>query len=149
VLVPQATCLHGDGSDGLAVRQTGSYSSRRVFLTIRNRWIFLLKNYQTRTLVVLAPILLVYELCQLLLVLKKGWVRDWAGAVRWVWDHRAELAAKRREIQAGRALADRELLRGGPVPFRAELTKGALERLLRRLFDGLAIGYWRVAARWL
>jgi GT2 family glycosyltransferase len=145
--VPEALCLHGDGSDGLSVRAVGTYPSRRAYLLIRNRWLLLLKNYTGRSLLVLSPALLAFELAQLLIAAKKGWLPEWWAALRWLLAHRHEVMAERRRIQAKRKLPDREILRGGAVPFRAELTSSGAERALRRLFDGFAIAYWRVAAR--
>ncbi len=144
--VPDALCLHGDGSDGLSVRAVGNYTRKRAYLLIRNRWLLLLKNYSGRTLFVLAPALLVFEAAQLALATKKGWLAEWWSALRWILAHRREILAERARIQARRRIADRELLRGGPVPFRAELTTSPFERLARRLLDGFAIAYWRVAA---
>lgn len=144
--VPHALCLHGDGSDGLSVRAIGGYSRQRAYLLIRNRWLLLSKNYTFRSLLVLAPALLAFELAQLVIVAKKGWLTEWWSALRWLFAHRAELLAERRRIQAKRRVPDREILRGGAVPFRAELTTSAAERLFRRLFDGFAIAYWRLAA---
>lgn len=144
--VPNALCLHGDGSDGLSVRAVGSYTRRRAYLLIRNRWLLILKNYTARSLLVLAPALLAFELAQLAIAAKKGWLSEWWSALRWVVAHRAAILEERRRIQAKRRVPDRDLLRGGAVPFRAELTTSAAERLARRFFDGFAIAYWRVAA---
>jgi GT2 family glycosyltransferase len=143
--VPEALCLHGDGSDGLSVRAVG-YTKRRAYLLIRNRWLLILKNYTARSLVVLAPAFLVFELGQLAIAAKKGWLPEWWAALRWLVAHRAEVLSERRRIQARRRVGDRELLRGGAVPFRAEISTTGAERLARQLFDGFAIAYWRVAA---
>lgn len=143
--VPDALCLHGDGSDGLSVRAVG-YTKRRAYLLIRNRWMLILKNYTLRSLLVLAPAFLVFELAQLAIAAKKGWLPEWWAAFRWLLGHRGEVLAERRRIQARRRVADRELLRGGAVPFRAEIAASGTERVARKLFDGFAIAYWRVAA---
>jgi GT2 family glycosyltransferase len=135
-----------DHDFGLSLRAVGSYTRRRAYLLIRNRWLLILKNYDARSLLVLAPALLAFELAQLAIAAKKGWLPEWWSALRWIVDHRSEILAERRRIQAKRRLPDRALLRGGAVPFRAELTTSAAERLARRLFDGFAIAYWRVAA---
>jgi GT2 family glycosyltransferase len=47
--VPAAHCLHDEGTEGLSLRQLGKYSSMRVFCIIRNRWLFLLRNYSGKT----------------------------------------------------------------------------------------------------
>ncbi len=142
--VPDAHCFHGEGTEGLALRRTGTYAPRRVFLLVRNRWLLLLKNYSLRSIVTLLPVLLAFEVCQLVIVVKKGWLRPYGEAVAWVWRNRAEVSEKRRRVQGSRKVPDRALLRGGPVPFRQELTTSGVERALRRAFDALAVGYWRM-----
>lgn len=144
--VPEALCLHGDGSDGLSVRAVGTYTKLRAYLVIRNRWMLILKNYTARSLLVLAPAFLVFEIGQLLIAAKKGWLPEWWSAVRWLVEHRSEVLAERRRIQARRRVADRVVLRGGAVPFRAELATTSVERIARQIFDGFAIAYWRLAA---
>ncbi|MDX6749581.1 glycosyltransferase family 2 protein [Geminicoccaceae bacterium 1502E] len=145
--VPGAVVFHGKGTEGMSIRHTGDYSSARVYYLIRNRWLFLLKNYGGRTLLVLAPMLLVYETVQLAMVLKKGWTAEWARAGRWVLGHRRQIAAERRRVQGLRRLPDRTLLENGPVPFRDEMVRGRLERLGRRALDAMATVYWKGAVR--
>ncbi|TAK55111.1 MAG: glycosyltransferase family 2 protein [Gammaproteobacteria bacterium] len=147
IAVPAAQCLHGKGTEGLSMRQLGGYSSRRVFYSIRNRWLFLLKIYTFRTLLVLAPMLVFYEAAQFAVVLKKGWLREWWNSFTWVIRHLPAVVRERRRIQRQRVCPDRDLLTGGALPFRPELTTGAAERLARVVLDRIAVVYWRVARR--
>lgn len=142
--VGDAICLHGLGTPGLSIRLLGGYSPRRVFCLIRNRWQFVLKVYALRTLVLLAPILAVYEVAQLVTVLRKGWLREWGRAAAWIFRHPGTLLRKRREVQRTRRVPDRELLVAGPIPFRAELASGRVERLAKRLLDGVAGVHWKL-----
>ena len=145
--VPEAHVLHGEGQAGLSVRQVGKYTSARVYLTIRNRWLFLIKHYRMRSLVLLAPILLLYECAQLVIVTRKGWIREWARAVGWIVRQFPTLLAKRRVVQATRKLPDRALFSGGPIPFRAELASGRLELAARRVLDFISCRYWQGVRR--
>ena len=145
IAVPAAQCFHGKGTEGLSIRQLGGYSSRRVFYLIRNRWLFLLKTYSLRTLLVLAPMLLFYEAAQFIIVLKKGWLREWWRSVSWVLGNLPSVLQERRRIQRLRVRPDRDLIRGGALPFRPELTTGATERFARKVLDGIVIAYWRLA----
>jgi GT2 family glycosyltransferase len=147
--VPAAHCYHGEGTEGLSIRQLGRYSKRRVFLLIRNRWQFLLKNYSLRTLLLLAPLMLVYELAQLVVVLKKGWAREWYHALRWVVRHWPDIREKRRRVQYTRKTPDRALLSNGPIPFRDELTAGRMERVGRQMLDVAASWYWKCVAQFI
>ena len=144
--VPQARCFHGTGTEGLSIRQLGTYSSRRVFYLIRNRWLCILKNFSLRTLLVMLPLLVFYEGAQFAIVVKKGWLREWWRSVTWVGGHLPQVLRERRRIQRARRVPDRELLMGGPVPFRRELSTSAIEVAARRLLDGVVQAYWKVAA---
>jgi GT2 family glycosyltransferase len=144
--VPEAHVLHGEGQAGLSIRQLGKYSSMRVYLLIRNRWLFLLKNYSLRTLFLLSPILFLYECAQLAIVLKKGWVPEWARALGWVVTRFPMILAKRRVIQRTRTVPDRAIISDGPVPLRRELITGSIERVAKAALDAVVSGYWRRVA---
>ena len=144
--VPQAQCFHGKGTEGLSIRQTGKYTSRRVFFLIRNRWLFVLKNFSARTLLVLSPLFLVYELTQFVMVIKKGWLREWWNSLGWVLRNLPAVLRERRRIQRLRRVRDRDLLVGGRIPFRAELTTSAFEKFARKALDAVVVSYWKVAS---
>jgi GT2 family glycosyltransferase len=145
--VPAALCLHGAGTAGLSLRETGRYTSMRVLCLIRNRWLVLLKDYSARTLVVLAPALLVYEAAQLVTALSKGWMAEWSRAFRFILDHSHEILRERRRVQDSRVVADRSLLSGGPLPFTDRLAGGRLERLGQRLLDAVLTVWWGLVRR--
>ena len=145
--VPAAHCLHDEGTEGLSLRQLGKYSSMRVFCIIRNRWLFLLRNYSAKTLFLLSPLMFLYELAQLFIAVKKGWAREWWRSARWVIEHRAEIREKRRVVQANRVLPDSAIMKGGRLPFRQELIGSRIEAIGRRVLDGLVLFYWRLVRR--
>lgn len=145
--VTDAYCYHGAGTAGLSIRQLGTYSSNRVYYLIRNRWLLVLKNFSLRTLLVLGPFYLLYELAQIGMVIGKGWHREWLHAVRWIVANYAQILRERRVVQAARRVADRELLVGGPLPFRKELTPNRTHRLAVGMLNVAARAYWAVAAR--
>ena len=147
IAVPAARCYHGAGTAGLSIRQLGSYSSRRVFFLIRNRWLFLLKIYSLRTWLLLLPMLVLYEVSQFAIIVRKGWLSEWWRSVVWVFSHVPAIFHERRRFQRLRRLHDGDLVTGGPLPFRSELTSGAFERLARRVLEGAAAGYWKLAHR--
>jgi FMN phosphatase YigB (HAD superfamily) len=90
-LEPAATVLHGSGTPGLSYRPGGRPSEQRLYYLVRNRWIVIGKCYATRTLVLLAPALLFYELMQLTWLLRQGQGRVWWRALR-------EITRQRRSI---------------------------------------------------
>lgn len=140
--VPQAFCYHGVGTPGISIRALGKYSPLRIVCHIRNRWLFILKNYSARSLILLAPVLLLYELVQFAAIVKKGWLRQWIGAAGWVVAHPGNWYRKRRRVQRGRRVSDGELLRGGPVPLRDEAVASPLERAAKRALDQVTGAWW-------
>lgn len=145
--VPDATCRHGEGTAGLSLRRTESYPSARAFLVMRNRWLILLKNFQARTLIVLAPVLLLFEIVQLGGALKKGWIRAWLRAVRSVLRNLPDIVRRRRAVQERRVMADRDLLVGGEIPFTDLLHGDAVERAARRALNAVCLAFWPLAQR--
>ena len=145
--VTDAYCHHGVGTEGLSIRQLGTYSRNRVYYLIRNRWLVILKNFSLWTLLVLTPFYLLYELAQLAIVIKKRWHREWLQAAGWIVSNFPMVVRERRRVQAARRVRDRDLLVGGPLPFRGELTTGRGERLALALLNGAARAYWVLASR--
>ena len=145
--VSSARCRHLHGTPGLSLRPGGRYASLRVYCLIRNRWLVLLKYFQWQTLLLLAPMLFAYELAQLATVIAKGWLPEWARAVGWIVRHLPAILGRRRAVQQERRVPDRELLSGGPLPFREELTPTPLQRTAKAALDRLAVGYWQLVMR--
>ncbi len=143
--VPDAQVFHGLGTEGMSIRRNGTYAPVRVYCLIRNRWIFLLKTYSLRSLLVLSPMLLLYEAIQFVVVVRKGWIRQWGRAAGWVIMNFSTILAKRREVQRARRRPDRELFTGGAIPFRAELAQSKLEQKGKQVLDSIATTYWKGA----
>lgn len=147
--VPHALCLHGDGTAGLSLRATGTYKPVRVLGNIRNRWLILLKNYELRTLLLLAPALVTYEAFQLAGALRKRWHREWWQAFTSVLADRRIIMEKRRQVQSLRRVSDSLVLRGGEIPFTSRLATGRGERFAQGTLNAICSGYWNVVHRWL
>ncbi len=147
--VPSACTYHREGTAGLSLRQGGSYSNKRVFCLIRNRWQIIVKNYAFKTLLLLSPVFLMYELFQFAGVIKKGWVGQWIKAAGWMVLHVGPVLQKRRVIQKARKTPDREILRNGPIPFTKDLTKSPLERQAKKFLDRLTATYWKLVQRFI
>ena len=116
---------------------------------ISGRWQTLIKNFSSRTLIVLGPCLLLYEVCQLLGALKKRWFRQWMLAVDDVVKLLPSLLRQRRAIQSARRVPDRVLLQGGRLPFKPGLAASASERNALAVLDRVVAAYWRLVRRWL
>lgn len=74
VTVPAVRCLHGAGTERISIREVGGYSDVRIRQTIQNRWQILVKLYEGRTLALLLPSLVMFEILQLVGSLRRGWL---------------------------------------------------------------------------
>ncbi len=142
VTVPTATCLHGDGTPGLSYRGGQVQSPTRVYCLIRNRWRIVLQTYAGRSLLLLAPCLLLYEVFQLAGAAREGWLRSWVRAAGWMLAHPGVTMRRRREVQRSRRAPDRDLLIGGALPFTPGLLTGKVERAVRQGLERLMEWYW-------
>ena len=140
--VPSAVCVHGKGTPGVSIRETGRYTSRRIRNTIVNRWQVLLKLYEGRTLLLLAPYLVAFELFQLAGCLAFGWGRDWAAAVGELIALLPTLPMRRGSFQRRRLRGDREALEGGPHPFNPALRRRRPVRLVLPCLEWVGAASW-------
>jgi GT2 family glycosyltransferase len=147
--VPSATCLHGTGTPGLSHRPGRQHSELRVYCLMRNRWRIMLHCFAARTLFLLAPVLLMFEVFQLAGCLRRGWLGIWLRAAGWMMSHPGITLRRRRQVQQARRTADRAILQGGDVPFSRGLAEGWVERAACRGLNRLSRGYWRVIQGWL
>ena len=133
--VPDAVVVH---------RYEFSRSATKQYLLERNRWLFLLTLFQTRTLVLAAPALLAFEVAVTALAALQGWLP--AKARGWVWlaRHAAWIRRRRRLLQAERTVPDRDLcpwITGRFDPENLPLPPGAAA--VGTAFDA----YWRLIRR--
>jgi GT2 family glycosyltransferase len=141
--VPAATCLHGHGTAGLSFRPGWTQSPTRVYCLIRNRWRIVLQTFSARTLLLIAPCLLVYEAFQLAGVVRKGWLGSWIRAAGWMLGNPGVTLRARRRLQRLRRLPDGEVVTGGPLPFTPGLLAGRAETAARRVLEWVVRWYWR------
>jgi GT2 family glycosyltransferase len=114
------------------------------YYQIRNRWHFMLKNYQWRTLLLILPCLLVHEPVQFAVLVAKGHARTYFKAA-------AGLIAMLPALPRDRALArrirrtdDGALLHSGRLIVRDDLASNALVRVGKNAYEGFLTGYWRL-----
>ena len=150
VCEPRAEVHHdrGTGTEGLSFRGEGGYPPRRAYITMRNRLLLILTFYRLRTIAVLLPVLVVYELATLTLVLSRGWISQWLSAWAWQFSHAGAIARRRRWIQGARRLADRDLLRGGPLPLAPGVIRSRWSAVLVAALSRVIEWYWRRVRRW-
>jgi GT2 family glycosyltransferase len=110
---------------------------------IRNRWHFILRNYQLRTIVLLLPAFAVHELLQLGVLTLGGHLGSWARALVGLCRLAPALPRDRAIVRGYRTRGDAGLLRDDPLIVRSDLAGGGESRL-KRAYDGWLRGYWRI-----
>ena len=132
---------HRAGTAGVSFRKGPSYPAQRLFFHARNRWLFLLGNLRWRTLFLLAPVLLLYELAGFCLALASGHPLSWIEGELAVLGGLRRIAAARRRNQAGRCLRDKDLLVGGPLTPTPDAVRG-LRGVLYGALSGITSAWW-------
>jgi len=147
---PAAEVYHerSAGTPGLSFRGHEEYPQRRAYMTMRNRLVTMLIHYRLRTLLLLLPVLVVYELASFVAIAKKGRAAAWFQAWGWLLCHPAMIAARRRRMQSLRRVDDRVLLIGGPLPLAPGFVTGRFEAWLVHALSYAMNSYWAVARRW-
>ena len=116
----------------------------KMYLLERNRLLFVLTCYGTRTLVLLAPVLVAFEIAMAGVAVVQGWGRQKVRGWGWVLGNLAWVAARRRQVTAERTVPDREL-----VP----LWVGRFDAAAMPLppwaspLQAVLAGYWAIARR--
>lgn len=117
------------------------------YYQIRNRWHFILKNYEWRTILCLVPPLLVHEPLQAIVLVLKGHGVVYLKAV-------AGLIALLPSLPRDRALArrirrrpDRELLVTGQLIVRDDLATSGIVRAGKALYERALTAYWNLVKR--
>jgi GT2 family glycosyltransferase len=82
---------------------------RKMFFLERNRLISVLSNYEVRSLLVLAPLLIIFELGIAVVAAWQGWLPEKLRAYASVIELRSAIRRHRRGVQALRRRSDREL----------------------------------------
>jgi GT2 family glycosyltransferase len=104
---PVAICL-------VEVRPHGT---KRAYGQYHNRLRFMLTTYGKRTLIALAPGLILFELMVVLAALVTGSLNAYGRAIRATWRERAEWRRVRHMAQALRRVPDKAILRSGAFEF--------------------------------
>jgi GT2 family glycosyltransferase len=119
-----------------------SRNKLKLYLVERNRLITLFTTYQARTLVILAPMLLLTEVAIVATALASGWIRQKGRGWGWLWRHRGWLRARRRQLQSERQVPDGVLARlmtSRVAPSNVPAPPGM------GVFNVVAAAYWKLA----
>lgn len=100
LFIPEATVLH---------HYEFSRNADKLYLLERNRAIFVLTLYEVRTLLALAPFLLLFEAAVFFAALRGGWANRKLAAWAWLIRNRRWLLQTRRRRQSVRTVGDSQL----------------------------------------
>jgi hypothetical protein len=117
------------------------------YYQIRNRWHFMLKNYQWRTLVFIVPCLLIHEPLQFVVLAAKGHAVTYVKAIGGLLAMLPALGQDRAAVRRFRRLNDGAVLRAGRLIVRDDLAGSSLARAGKDLYDRFLIGYWALLRR--
>jgi hypothetical protein len=117
----------------------------KVFYQVRNRWYFMFKLYDWRTLILIAPMLLLFEVLQALFLLRKGAFLEYLRGSVAVLRNLPAVLARRRAFQPLKRRPDRDWLRAGRMYVPPQLSRpGSIMALLQAVFFGMCSTYWRL-----
>ena len=117
------------------------------YYQIRNRWHFILKNYEVATIIALIPPLLVYEPLQLAVLTAKGHLGTYVKAVGGLIAMLPALPRDRALARRIRRRADRDLLVSAPIVVRDDLAAHPIVKTGKALFERCLDVYWRFLVR--
>lgn len=115
---------------------------RHLTYQVRNRWWFILKNYQTRTLIVAFPMILVYQSSVFFFLLLKGHAGDYIKGFFDLFSGLDHIRRKRRENAVARKISDRALLSGTRFTVITDVQNSALITVADKVLSSLFAGYW-------
>lgn len=121
-------------------------TATKYYFAERNRLVMLLKNYSTRTLLLLLPALLIVETGMLLYSIIDMWfvlkIRGWW----WILSNMSNIMRKRAVVQAARKLPDRALVELLQPKIRFEEIKNPV---LEHVLNPFLAAYWRAVKRFI
>jgi GT2 family glycosyltransferase len=134
--------LHVAGGRCLHVER--EHSRARVLGQLYNRYRLMYLTYATRTLVLLGPALLFFEVMLTLMSVFKGFAGDRFGSVKMFMADRPQLRDARRRIQAGRRVGDGVILEAGPLGTTGRVGRSRLLVWAAGLWGGFFDVYWKL-----
>jgi hypothetical protein len=131
----------------LVLHHSRPRSAWLFYYQIRNRWHFMLKNYQWRTLIVILPCLALHETLQLVVLHAQGHARTYWKAVGGLLAMLPSLRRDRAFTSKIRVLPDAALLKSDRLIIRGDLAEHWLVRVGKNAYDGFLRGYWHLLTR--
>ena len=144
---PKALVFHdrGLGTPQLSFRGFEDYPEKRFFLNLRQRLITISIHYRIRTIIVLLPPILLYEMASLVLAFQRGWISVYFSAIVSVFKARLHIRGRRRFLMENRIRTDKQLFGGGDLPLAQGLLRRRRDRKLVDILSKIFNNYWKFA----
>lgn len=132
VNVPAAVAHHASKPRGTS----------KAYHQVRNRWYFIMKLYDLRTICLLLPFLVAFEIAQGLMLAQKGSLRAYLHGTKDAWLNRDKFLKKRKKFFHLKTKSDEHWLKAEDLYVPGHFMKHPVLRRLKTIFDGLCLLYW-------
>lgn len=126
----------------LVIHQSRPRGTWLFYYQIRNRWHFMLKNYQVSTLLLILPCLAIHEPLQALVLHAKGHASVYWRAVGGLLRLLPSLPRDRALTRRIRVVPDAALLRADSLIIREDLASNPMVRFGKQAYEGWLRAYW-------
>ncbi|HZT76642.1 MAG TPA: glycosyltransferase family 2 protein [Vicinamibacterales bacterium] len=133
--------------DAIVLHNSRPRSAWLFYYQIRNRWHFILKNYELRTIVAIVPVLLVHEPVQFAILVAKGHAATYFRALAGLFALFPTLPRDRALARRIRRRPDRELLVSAPMIVRDDLVGSGVLKRAKTLYERTLDAYWHFLTR--
>ncbi len=117
---------------------------KKLRFQLRSRWDLILKAYSLKTIILISPALLFFELGQFGFLLIKGSAGEWFRGAGLVLGGFGRIMEKRKKFMAIKKSGDGDMLTSGEIYMFPHRMGGKTMMLLKSLFEKLLDGYWRM-----
>lgn len=122
-------------------------SKKVIYHQVKNRWVFMLKNYSLKTLIITAPALIFYEIFLIAFIAMSGGLGYFFRAVGDIIKEWPVISKKRKEAMANKIRPDRELLRSGDFLSSQLILKNKYIKLGTYSINFILDKYWFLVKR--
>jgi hypothetical protein len=115
---------------------------KKIFYHERNRILTVIKNYETKTLLLILPLFLLVEAGVLFYSLKRGWFGEKLKTYYWIATNIEDILEKRKHVQKTRKIPDKEIVKYFTDKMEFEEAENSI--LLNYVLNPISSLYWRV-----
>jgi GT2 family glycosyltransferase len=121
----------------------------RIYGQVRNRWYIILQTYSLKTILLISPALLVYELSLFCFLSLNGSLIAYLRAVRDVLSNYRELMEKRKKVQSYKVLNDKDFMTSGDIFIPSSYKTNPVVNSAFSFLNTILNIYWQIIKRFL